>query len=151
GRRTGMQTYDTDSSNPSRSVSYEYDDSNLLKTVSTSSGSNPTHYTYNAANLVSDIQLGNGIQEHLEYDDDNRLILVSYKRDDQVLMEINYSQIDGVGNRKVVSETLAEPGGLYGKYYQQSNLTDLVHVQVDHSVDFSYVSGGTVTLPSDLT
>jgi TolB protein len=88
-----------------RVVRYDYYDNDLLRTV-TDWDTRATGYVYDRADRLQDMTLPNGVQAHFEYDEDNRLKLMRYTQGGATLMQIDYAELDGIGNRRRVVETL---------------------------------------------
>jgi RHS repeat-associated protein len=102
GNRTNL-TYPDD-----KVVTYTYNMDSRLKQVEDWDNED-TRYGYDAAGRLITATLPNGVKTSYEYDDANRLTgLVHRDESDTLLASFEY-QLDQVGNRIVVTETLAAP------------------------------------------
>lgn len=103
GNRTGITYPD------GKVVTYTYDLDNRLDTVTDWNG-RLTDYEYDGLGRLITTTLPNGVHAVNRYDDANHLLSLTYTAaDDSLLAEYLY-EVDGVGNRQVVTETLLSPG-----------------------------------------
>ena len=90
-----------------KAVTDTYDAANRLITV-TDWSNQATGYIYDKANRLITVTLPNTVTTVYAYDNANRTTQVIHKRSGNVLGQYNFI-LDGVGNRKIVTETLAQP------------------------------------------
>src|SRR5690606_24055186 len=68
-----------------------------------------TAYGYDKAGRHITTTLPNGVLIINEYDDANRLIHLTYTTDDNILLANYIYQLDSIGNKRVVTETILSP------------------------------------------
>ena len=97
----------------SRVVTYTYDMDNRLETV-LDWDSGTTTYDYDEAGRLITTTLPNGVVSVNIFDDANRLTNLSHTSNNDVLIASFAYELDGQGNRTVVTETIRQPGELAG-------------------------------------
>ncbi|MCZ7670535.1 MAG: hypothetical protein M5U34_26985 [Chloroflexi bacterium] len=121
GNRTNMVYPD------GRTVTYTYDADNRLDTLLSWDGG-LTDYDYDKAGRLITITLPNGVVSVNGYDDADRLTSLRYVDSTGDLLAEYLYELDGVGNRTVVTETQQMPGTSeqlisFGKGYEQAPAT----------------------------
>lgn len=102
GSRTGLVYPD------GRVVTYTYNGDYQLVQLKDLDG-NLITYDYDEVGRLITRTLSNGIQSLYQYDDANRLLRLSHRDDDGTLLADFHYEVDGVGNRQVITETLRAP------------------------------------------
>ena len=92
----------------SREVGYSYDGDNRLVEVE-DWNSGVTTYQYDGAGRLITTTLHNGVVSANGYDDANRLLSLRHEGADSTLLAEYLYQLDGVGNRVAVTETVRAP------------------------------------------
>lgn len=93
--------------------SYVYDAANRLMSV-TVSGDGSYHYTYDAAARLLTRTYPSGIRSEYHYDPAGRLIGLAHRTDKSLLADYRY-ELDGMGNRTRITETLRVPASTLTK------------------------------------
>lgn len=137
--------YPTDSNNPARMVSYEYDTANRLKKITDWLSHNWT-YTVDGAGRIKQFTNPNGAKENRTYDNAGRLSGLTYKKsDDASLISYSYAR-DGQGNPTNITETgtLSPnpqlPVKISYNYDADNRLTDSTH-----PASYGYDNNGNLT------
>jgi YD repeat-containing protein len=103
-------------------VTYTYDADNRLIQVEDWDGG-LTSYAYDAAGRLVGETLPNGVDTTRQYDDAGRLIRLTHTApDDSTLSDYVY-ELDGVGNRTRVTETLTQTTRVITNVYRCNNLS----------------------------
>jgi YD repeat-containing protein len=133
-----------------RVVTYTYDADDRLVQVEDWDGGT-TSYAYDAAGRLTRTTLPNGVVTSQQYDDADRLLRLTHTAaGDTILSDYQY-QLDGVGNRLWVTETLTQTTRVITNTYDPLNRLTGTDYSTSESFAYVYDAVGNRTLMTSTT